>query len=116
MPSFRAMGGKVHSVDLVPSKDKKSLQNVRLYRTLKGDDYSLCAPPGFKAPHRKQSNQRPAARPGEQGTEYHHRADCGGRYANVSGRGPTGMAGASTRRRPKGHLERVYLRQLADHV
>ena len=45
------MGGKMRSVDPVPNKEKKCLQNVRLYRTLKKDDYSLCAPPGFEAPH-----------------------------------------------------------------
>lgn len=94
----------------------KHLQYVRLYRTLKEDDYPIRAPPGSETPHRRQSDQRPAARPGEADTQYPDRADFGGRYGRVSEFGSSGMAGASAFRGPEGYLERVHLGELADHV
>lgn len=94
----------------------KPLQYVRHYRTLKEDDYPIRAPLGFEAPHSRQSDQRPAARPGEPDPQYPDRADFGGRYGRVSEFGSSGMAGASAFRGPEGYLERVHLWELADHV
>lgn len=92
------------------------MQNVRLYRTLQEDGYSIRTPPGAQTPHRGQSNQGPQARSGEPGPQYPDGADRGRGYEDVPGRSAAGLASASTDGRPERHLEYFGVRQLADYV